>query len=726
MRPGKLTDLTALRPGNPGTPQEFEDFIVRFIGQPRADLQSQPPATLWDSFCTSGTGTDARLEQGAMAGKRRAVCLNPSDSEPDESSSDEDEAGPTQPVSSIQSWMRRVEASTDRIPTTEVISVRQHVELSIDYVVRTERLRTAMEVLKEREESTRGHSAVPFDTISRHFGIFLSVHTRQNVFVGVKRALSNFVRLLSDTCEVSEVPLYMSPRRPAHELRLEALRARAADFLWEAIDAPDISFQSIRKRATLAVRRLWDTHAVCAIEEERVLLANALVHLDNLGSFCNLVISRHKAHPGFWVLLQEHRLDLEAARKVISESRFIRLSFKKFEPLEHITDNIHAFDWFMGNAVECRALCNRLAESTQRLVRRPNDHICWHMITVVEEQGDGPSLQAPSTHAPFATRLLLGSPAERCISPCATPVVRLCRALVYLIEKGHLRLEMIGLNYLNRVTAAEYAKFEMTLERILREVIKPAGEKCSLPFDCAWYSLLPCVSGARAVAEAGLRSLDHETAQQLLDMASGATEEEGEAQEGRLVDPEQDHPGVSHWTTLEISEDMRQVHEAVSNCNGHAARGRNMADSLSSVAPDMTMDFVILDALERALSGLSSNASTYAFSTADLQKRIRRLCPPVAVPASDTGLQQRIAYTFKLLMSALKVAGVSSKYEYVREIHAKQLQIQNSPGSQDLSKAMATLGALLRHLELRESLPPGMTWKRPNRTSRRLAVAGER
>ena len=436
-----------------------------------------------------------------MAGKRRAVCLDPSDSERDQSSSEDDETGPNGPVSSIQSWMRRVEANTDLISSTEAKSVRQHIELSIDYVVRTERLRTAMEVLKEREESTRGHSAVPFDTISRHFGIFLSVHTRQNVFVGVKRALSNFVRLLSDTCEVSEVPAHMSPRRPSHELRLEALRARAADFLWDAIDAPDISFQSIRKRASLAVHRLWNTHAVCAIDEERVLMANVVTHLNKLGSFCDLVISRHNAHPGFWLLLKQHRLDLEAARKVISESRFIRLSFKKIEPLEHITDEIHAFDWFVRNAHECSVLCNSLVESTEQLIRRANNHVCWHMITLVEEQGDGPSLQAPSTHAPFPTRLLLGSPVERCLSPCATPVVRLCRVLLCLIEKGHLRLEMIGLNYLNRITAAEYAKFEMTLERILREVINPAGEKCSLPFDCTWYSLLPCVSGARAVAD---------------------------------------------------------------------------------------------------------------------------------------------------------------------------------------------------------------------------------
>ncbi|MBE34489.1 MAG: hypothetical protein CMI16_02845 [Opitutaceae bacterium] len=619
----------------------------------------------------------------------------------------------------IHSWVRRVEASSDCIDAQEAQIVRQHVELSIDYVVRAERLRTAMEVLKQREEETKGHYSVPFDTIRRHFRIFLSEQTRENVLRGVKHSLSNFVKLLSDTCEISEVSDHMAPRRPPHELRLEALRARAADFLWEALDVPDLSCQSIRKRAVAAVHRLWNTHAVCAIEDERVLLSNACSHIESLRRFCDLFVEQNKASP--WtvgVLLKDHRRDLEVARKVISGNRHIRSEFLKFEPLEYITSEIHAFDWFAFNATECRDLCSRLVERIERLVCLPNDHICWHMITVVEEQGDGPSLQAPSTQAPFTTRLLLGSPVERCSKACATPVVRLCRVLVYLIEKNHLRLEMIGLNYLSRITAAEYAKFELTLDRIFQEIIKPTAERCSLPFDCAWYASLTCVRNARAVAEEGLESLDQE-AQQLLDtstVSDDATEENREHELGSS--------SASHWVALEISDDMRQMHEAVSNCSGRAGRARTVESSLSSVAPDACLDFVILDALDRALSGSSPTAHKYVFSTADLQKRVRHLCPPAAVPVSDTGLQQRIAYAFKLLVDAFKVVGVNSKYVYVRDVHAKQLQIENAPGSNDLSKAMATLGALLRHLEIREPLPPGMSWKRPKRTKRRLERNG--
>lgn len=604
----------------------------------------------------------------------------------------------------LDSWVSDMQACADRgmIAAPEMALIRQHVELSVDYLVRTERLRTMMVALQAREEETRGHSSVPFDTITRHFGIFLTSQTRQNVYIGVKSSLDNFVRLLSDTCEVAEDANHMAPPRDSHSIRLAGLRERAGSFLWESIDTPDLSSGSIRKRALAAVNRLWITDAKSAIDEERALLCNACTHIEALSRFCGNLIVKPFGNLRFLSMLDAHRLELEGARKAIANSRHFRAKFRRLEPLENMTNN-EAGEWFRAHADACHSICGAILKEVSELMERDDEHVCWHMIQIYEETGDGPSLQAPATHAPFRTRLLLGSPEQECTHPYALPVVRLCAALRQLILKDHFKIDMIGLNYLKRVTSAEYAKFETTIERIVTEILKPAGQRCGLPFDSAWYASLPRVKEAGAAAEAGLRSLNEAVA------------------EDAREDVEDGADSASDVAPQEVADEMRNVHQAVSSSYVAGAATRSVAEALSSVAPDMGLDFVVLEAIDRALSGSNPYATSYTFQTNDLVSRVRRLCPPGSLPASTTGVQQRIAGAFKLLSNAMHVVGVEASYNYVRGPHVKVLKISNVPEQNNLAKARAILGSLLRHLEMREPLPDGVTWHRPRRTSRRHA-----
>eukprot|EP00966_Prymnesium_polylepis_P095091 2201677-Prymnesium_polylepis.1 len=110
--------------------------------------------------------------------------------------------------------------------------------------------------------------------------------------------------------------------------------------------------------------------------------------------------------------------ELQAARKTILLSRHTRAKFRRLHPIEGMV-NEQAEEWFRANAQACEHVCKETVAEVNALMERDDEHVCWHMIQAFEEDGDEPSLQAPATHAPFRTRLLLGAPTEACAVPHA-------------------------------------------------------------------------------------------------------------------------------------------------------------------------------------------------------------------------------------------------------------------------------------------------------------------
>ena len=113
----------------------------------------------------------------------------------------------------------------------------------------------------------------------------------------------------------------------------------------------------------------------------------------------------------------------------------------------------------------------------------------WNGVTVVDDQNSAEMLylprhavQPPSHMASFAAGPLWVREDIAADAAHGLMVVRIVHVITQLLRDGHLPLDRIGNAYMRHIVRFEYAAYEQTCQRIVKEVLVPFGLRTGVPF----------------------------------------------------------------------------------------------------------------------------------------------------------------------------------------------------------------------------------------------------
>lgn len=399
-------------------------------------------------------------------------------------------------------------------------------EVAESEVVTTERLDQAKDLAREAVSQWRrkqtvgnmmatitreGQRVVAIDDIKAVFNVRFTPQTMRIIEDGIKQSLRNFFKLLMEVLGSWRAVQHRAAPLDAQTSRIGHALEEAQRLFWNSLDGEDTNAATVQRRALSAVASLWTRHALPAIEEERSEMRDGIARVQLLhhivvefqrpqtgGRACparfTTTYTRYwkRVALGFlWLRNNEHLLDSASDKQCLWDTM---TAFTNSELRARVSMEAHA------NRLD--TVLSGILTILRTIVDTPTDAFAWHRIVLWTSETEPEvnvlsslAIQPPSYSASFcnAHRVYISvtpsvTQIERALE--APPVVRFCAALRQLVSMGHLRLDILGVDYMRLLSAAEFARYERNIGKIVSDYLLPLGHLASIPFDPSWMESL--------------------------------------------------------------------------------------------------------------------------------------------------------------------------------------------------------------------------------------------
>ena len=352
--------------------------------------------------------------------------------------------------------------------------------------------------------------AVPIFDIADEYGVHFTHETMKIVEDGIQQSLRNFCEMTHGTLKMWERDVSERGDVLFQQHRVELAVGQSHCCLWGSLDSMDTSPRTVHLRATEAVRRLWQAHAVPAIEVERQTLHEHMLRIRTIKKACDEFVAPlngGKAIPfKFDSCYDRKGHELAEALGVISSNTSLFQTYPDMSRLvtqmegafrRSVTD---ARAWMTDHASTMSDLFDSVSRALRDAINTPSDSDAWHGLVVEGDLGPrsrcvgvtSAALQPPGYSAMFwktsRVRVMEPATATTVWSPVfPLPVVRYCALLKQLVENEYLRLDIVGIDYLTLLASAEHARYMRNVEKIVKDVLAPLGHLGGAFFDMSWF-----------------------------------------------------------------------------------------------------------------------------------------------------------------------------------------------------------------------------------------------
>jgi hypothetical protein len=131
--------------------------------------------------------------------------------------------------------------------------------------------------------------------------------------------------------------------------------------------------------------------------------------------------------------------------------------------------------------------CNEMARCCELEARESNDE-CWHGITVYGNgngNGNGIDISAPAHMDGFSCEgvAIARLTPQQEMQRYEIQAVRACYALSQLLLTNYLDLGVVSVDYMKRIAAFEYARYELAVGSMITETLIPLGVAAGVSFE---------------------------------------------------------------------------------------------------------------------------------------------------------------------------------------------------------------------------------------------------
>lgn len=543
-------------------------------------------------------------------------------------------------------------------------------EVAESEVVTAERLDQAKDLAREAVNQWRrkqtvgrmmatitreGNRIVPIDDIKAVFNVRFTPQTMRIIEDGIKQSLRNFFKLLMEVLGSWRAVQHRAAPLDAQTSRIVHAIEEAQLLLWDSLDGENTNSATVHRRALTAVASLWTRHAIPAIEEERNEMRDGIARVQLLH---HIVVEFQRPQTGGRAC---------PARFTTSYNRYWKrasLGFLWLRNNEHLLDNVSdktciwntmaAFTCselrarvsMEANATRLDRLLSGILTTLRAVVETPTDSFEWHRTVLWDSESQPDvnvlssiAIQPPSYSASFCNthRVYVSvtppiTQLERALE--TPPVVRFCAALHQLVSNGYLRLDILGVDYMRLLSAAEFARYERNIGKIVSDYLLPLGHLASIPFNPSWMESL-AIPPKPILPPARLESL-------------ALIVEDDEVE--RVVNRASTSPSTGS-TTLAPAADT-----SASAPLTQPVKPATLSLAGNGCALDHCVMTILVRLLPQQTRGdyLGNFVNTVCVSYDDISESIRHSLQLVQ-GLSDHALSQRVASVFKLLATAINV-----------------------------------------------------------------------
>lgn len=407
----------------------------------------------------------------------------------------------------VEEVARRVEEADDEEQHTQLVHVRQQLDLLVQYQATCAKLQTFAKGLRDH-----GALLVPL-----RFPLRPTPRNRQSIEEGLTRSFKRFLEDLYVQCLTTNAQQLESLRHASDSPLVARLTSTFALASCRVLDR--------ELDASLAVRNCVSVLERCRIgliRAEREALGEVreacLVVADLMALFCRRWSARKRSASRADTVTVGRAFLKTAARQGKGLSYAVHTLCKRrrmapvFEGHGWMT---RQYDGLTDD--EVLDVCNRLVDSHVHLAQAVSWEArrvewlcvvsvangCWDGMAIASNQQptaladdhadgavqtwatDGAVLHAPAHMGAFATleQLRLVAEPQTAQFSCFLSTVRVTNVLLELLHSHRLVLNRISAEYAQRIAAFDFSKYESAGERIVADTLRPFGETVGVCFD---------------------------------------------------------------------------------------------------------------------------------------------------------------------------------------------------------------------------------------------------